>query len=336
MCTYELHFDVAADEYLLYQGHTDACVKVGRGPVQLSHADGVAYVSTTEWTKWCEDLFHQQVVQKEDESIWVVWTESQKTLTLTEYQQSHSPVSLGIHVWGSSTVMRCPGYVLEHPVEGASLFIGLTDLYNNVLGSSTNMTASRWYQSWLPHWLKRLKPHSLPESHIRRAAVTGHFGRKQTAVFADAIRFYSQPSVSLCALLLLLSRFCGESKSGTQKNAPAQQSWHVFLRSLLHRCFSDSAVFSMVLALDADAFVAAGRPIRGTSYVHLPVRGTKVDMSPLLLADNKLVVPVRLLVTRAWGEIGTCHASVLLHGLQCALKHYFSLLHVLHCELVQC
>eukprot|EP00971_Amphidinium_carterae_P350941 6491819-Amphidinium_carterae.1 len=183
-------------EYLIYQGHTEDCVKLGKGPVRLAYANGSAYVSSHEWTQWCEDLFGQQVVARPDASIWVVWPDTEKSMSLASYQQAHSPITLGIHVWGSSTIMQYTGYVLDHPVHGARVFVALPDLYNNVIGSSGNMTASRWYQSWFPHWTKRLTTHSLPDTHIRRAAVTGHFGRKVTSAFTDGIRFYSQPSVS--------------------------------------------------------------------------------------------------------------------------------------------
>eukprot|EP00971_Amphidinium_carterae_P352421 6492586-Amphidinium_carterae.2 len=55
------------------------------------------------------------------------------------------------------------------------------------------------------------------------------------------------------ALLLLLSRFAGHSKSGTTKHEPSQTSWHVFMTSLLHRCFPETSEQTLVIALDAHA-----------------------------------------------------------------------------------
>eukprot|EP00971_Amphidinium_carterae_P014239 281117-Amphidinium_carterae.3 len=82
-------------------------------------------------------------------------------MTLDAYQQSHVPVSVGAQTFGSSSVAQHPGFLLDHTVHGARLFLGLKDLHDNVIGNSANMTASRWYQSWFPHWTKRLAPHGL-------------------------------------------------------------------------------------------------------------------------------------------------------------------------------
>eukprot|EP00971_Amphidinium_carterae_P038242 751743-Amphidinium_carterae.1 len=90
------------------------------------------------------------------------------------------------------------------------------------------------------------------------------------------------------ALLLLLSRFAGQSKSGTAKHEPLQTSWHVFMTSLLHRCFPETSEHTLVIALDTRATVVPGKPIKGNIYVKLALQGTKVDLTPLLVADHNL------------------------------------------------
>eukprot|EP00971_Amphidinium_carterae_P014238 281117-Amphidinium_carterae.2 len=70
--SYELCQDHADDAYYLVQAHTEERVNLGKGPVHIDVADGSTYVSTSEWTQWAEDLFPQQVVRKQDGSLWVV------------------------------------------------------------------------------------------------------------------------------------------------------------------------------------------------------------------------------------------------------------------------
>eukprot|EP00971_Amphidinium_carterae_P130916 2593640-Amphidinium_carterae.1 len=147
MTSYELCLDEGVQDYYLFQQHSEDRVNLGKGPVHIDTANGSTYVSTSEWTQWAEELFPQQVVEKPDGSLWVVWPETKQTLSLPSYQQSHKPIQLGVQVFGSSSIVQYSGFLLDHFVDGARLFLGLKTLYECVIGNSGNMTASRWYQS---------------------------------------------------------------------------------------------------------------------------------------------------------------------------------------------
>ena len=138
MASFELVLDVAGSDYHLFQGHTEESVNLGKGPVELNRSPcGAAYVATREWSKWAEDFFGQQVVTKDDNSLWVVWPETKKSMPLVDYQQAHAPIRLGLVCWGVAAVQHFAGFFLHHRVQGQA-----------VLGLEGHLQCCAWHLSF--------------------------------------------------------------------------------------------------------------------------------------------------------------------------------------------
>ena len=68
-------------------------------------------------------------------------------------------------------------------------------------------------------------------------------------------------------------------------------------------CFKDDKRSTVILALDPTAIAVPGYLLRGNSFIRLPLQGTKLDISPLLVADDRLATPVRSLGLQAMMEL---------------------------------
>ena len=123
--------------------------------------------------------------------------------------------------------------------------------------------------------------------------MTAHGGRRVLDACSDAFRFWPEPVVSCYALLVLLSRFGGPSRSGKAKLEVNRTAWQVCLKSLLARCFQEKTGLILIIALDPTAIVVSGFPVKGHNYLRLPLEGTKLDISPLLCADDRHATPIR-------------------------------------------
>eukprot|EP00971_Amphidinium_carterae_P338279 6475544-Amphidinium_carterae.1 len=69
---------------------------------------------------------------------------------------------------------------------------------------------------------------------------------------------------------------------------------------------------TLVLALDSKAVVVPGKPLAGSTPLKLDLKGTKIDMSPLLLSDDKLAAQVCNLSL----VVSDCIDMAVLHVLQ--------------------
>eukprot|EP00971_Amphidinium_carterae_P135454 2683899-Amphidinium_carterae.3 len=295
MASFELLFDTASNEYLLYQAHTEERVSLGGGPVHLGRNEaGVAYVAGHDWSRWAESYFKHQVVSLPDESLCVVDPATRVSVALIAWQQDHIPVSVGISSPGNSAVQVLEGFLLRHRVNGCQLFLSLKQLHEVVLGTQATMTANRWYHSWWPHWEKRMLQLSIPGTHLRRASITGHGGRNVMEALRDPHRFWPEPTASLYALLPLVARFTSPSK-GAKKQEETQAAWTALLASLLRRCLPQDFQTSLHIYLDTTALVAPGYPARGNNLIPLPLQGTVLNVSPLLASDLPLAASVRAL-----------------------------------------
>ena len=89
------------------------------------------------------------------------------------------------------------------------------------------------------------------------------------------------PCISTVALLLLVTKWSGKSKSGTTKNPQAQNAWENVLKALVQRCLQEED-WDMAVYLDTAVECKAGFPSKGSRLVKLPVRRGQVDMSAIL------------------------------------------------------
>eukprot|EP00971_Amphidinium_carterae_P053172 1047464-Amphidinium_carterae.1 len=102
---------------------------------------------------------------------------------------------------------------MEGCVDGASAFVDLTVLYNEVLPPDSKLTASQWIHTWFKWWEKALACHDIPSTHLRKALPTKASGSTDTDT-----RIFRHPSARLHSTLLLLVGFSGRSRGGKAKD----------------------------------------------------------------------------------------------------------------------
>ncbi|CAE7222692.1 unnamed protein product [Symbiodinium sp. CCMP2592] len=169
-----------------------------------------------------------------------------------------------------------PCFLLEQTVSGSRLLWSLKDLYEQVIGKGAAMTASRWMNSWWSWWVKTLEAHGVgvTEAHLRR-------GSNGATRELTEYRIFEVPCISTVALLLLVTKWSGKSKSGTTKNPQAQTAWENVLKALVQRCRQEED-WDMAVYLDTAVECKVGFPSKGNRLVKLPVRRGQVDMSAIL------------------------------------------------------
>eukprot|EP00971_Amphidinium_carterae_P324303 6444613-Amphidinium_carterae.1 len=172
---------------------------------------------------------------------------------------------------------------MEGCVDGASAFIDLTALYNEVLPQDSKLTASEWVHTWYKWWEKALACHDIPSTHLRKALPT-----KASASTDTGTRIFRHPSASLHATLLLLVRFSARSRGGKPKEEHIRVIWQNVLLGVL-RLLQPQTVFEFTFFTDVLSSCSPSSPRTGSEIV--PVQwmpdGT-LHFQPLVESQGRL------------------------------------------------
>ena len=225
--------------------------------------------------------------------------------------------------------LRC--FILKQPVEGAVIFWDLPSLYHGVLPPPQTMSASSWYNSWWPWWMKFVASMDLPASHLRRATLTKH---KQHTPDDAKHRVFDKPACSSQVLLSLVVRLASPTKGRVAKNERTRQAWQSILQSLLQRAVSSRGTSSPLVLhfFWIPTPYKPGYPLQGEDLATLQVtpscmvdlspvfdshRATADDLKQALLRLDSHVVPLHSLLIGLdqFGRKGDILRTQLVHSL---------------------
>jgi hypothetical protein len=219
---YKLARELSGDAYILVELNTEEKIELDSGHEWFLDfdEDGRGYVSAaTHEAEWCEDLFHLTVFQNPNRENEVnVILENGQVMQLVEFQQRHYPISIPVKFVGNLGPTPLKAVVLKQAVSGAWVLWNLAHIYDAV-ASATNMSASRWYQSWWPWWQKALQQLGVgPLPHLRKAAPTVTSDKTTDKDGDDRpFRFLQECTVSSFALLMILAKSSAPSRGSKKK-----------------------------------------------------------------------------------------------------------------------
>ena len=143
--------------------------------------------------------------------------------------------------------------------------------------SAAKLAPSQWYLAWWPWWVKQLDALGFnSEAHLRKAMPINQH------VLTDDLRLWHFPVVSSYALVHLLTRWSNKSKSKKAKDSDQRETWTMLARGIFASCVDQARLYVIKLYLDIDAECVPGLPLRGSNPASLPLKGSLVDLRPLL------------------------------------------------------
>lgn len=286
---FELLFDAGQNKWLLYENNTEQKAILADGDWDLAvDEEGQAFVcNAAGQSEWADDLMDHIVVRNpaSPEQL-VVMLKDGLHMSLTEYQQRHRSIQVPIKATGHGTPPSIAASLLRQPVGGALVLWCLPSLFNTLVKMVMATTCSGWYQNWWQWWTKHLMALGIePSLHIRKPAqINCDDGERHPT------RFLPTATMSTYALVTLMTRWSGESKSGAKKNQSVQAHWHAALRGILDTFFGEQEALEFGIFLDAAVQMRPGVPMQGSGFVRLRVTKGLVDVTPLLSCDEQAVL----------------------------------------------
>eukprot|EP00971_Amphidinium_carterae_P348230 6490394-Amphidinium_carterae.1 len=279
-----LYYDCKVGQYLLYHVHTDEkrYLPEGKHTLHVS-GDGNAYLHSASGTQWCDDVM--EVCAFQHPSLPELWIEerSGNKMALSAFQQRHVFASVPFKLSSAAVEIDIGTYVLKQSVWGSRILFALQAWFKHLVGAFSKMSFSRWLTSWWPWWIKTLSLHSMQHEHLRKA--------KQLVQSSQSpLECFEEVTISLPASLALFSKWAGQSK-GKSKDTTAQEAWFGGLQSLVHKFIGSSTdTHRFVFFLETSVNMRLALPLTGSNRVFCDVRGSILDLSPILLSD---VLPVK-------------------------------------------
>lgn len=287
---YGLLFDPAMSRYMLVETTTEEKLILDAGEWSLHTDDiGRSFVSRAGAGEriWCQDML-QLTIAKDNETdiVYVVFPDGEG-MRLVDYQQRHRAITLPTRLPSRGKPVDIVVFVMRQSVGGVWALWSISSWYRECLGELATMSCSRWYQNWWSWWLKHLACLGMDSSHNRKPATSAATHLQPPD---QHLRFLADPTMSTSAMIVLLSRWACESKSSRSKNEHAKAAWRASLQGVLQTFFSDDVSADWVIFLDLAVIARPGLPMHGSNQVLVPVRGSRVDITPVLACDELAVL----------------------------------------------
>eukprot|EP00971_Amphidinium_carterae_P078982 1562765-Amphidinium_carterae.2 len=263
-----------------------------------STTDGDFLQRGDEEAQWVSDIF--EYVLETLDGQWHVTDREGVSVSLSAFMSDRRTWIVPVQLLASTTIVEATIHSMCHSFRASELLWEATQLRSNLL--TDGLSSAEWYQSWYPHWAKRLERLQIPvDFHMRRGAVSkGTQKAPRTLHFGVDLRFFDKPVFTTHAFLLFLLQW---SAGSARQNQDTAARWRDYYQSLCRRVFGQDLDSTWIVSDSTSASIDMGE-ITGADRAELKVQGGMVNIGELAGRSRRWQ---KLFHNKPWPELIEVH-----------------------------